>query len=216
MGVTRILHAAGNYRETLPLARLAEVDAIEADIWLRSGDVFVNHARPLGPLPYTLGSDGLRRNDADRVNVGELLAAVEGCAQLVLDLRSWFGDPAPDIMRALHPLKDRSHLLVSCESWAIADRLRVWLPDLRVAYSIRSEGQLRRYIQGRMGDGLLETSVMVRHTLLRSAGEVESLQRWAAGVGVWTVDDVDRARQLVAWGVDSLTSNELAVLAALG
>lgn len=216
MGVTRILHAAGNYRETLPLARLSEVDAIEADVWLRSGDVFVNHARPLGPLPYTLGTDGLRRDGEDRVNVAELLAAVEGCAQLLLDLRSWFGDPAPDIMRALLPLPDRSHLLVSCESWAIADRLRVWLPDLRVAYSIRSEGQLRRYIQGRMGDGLIETCVMVRHTLLRSALEVESLRRWASSVGVWTVDDVERARQLVDWGVDSLTSNELGVLAALG
>jgi hypothetical protein len=185
-------------------------------VWLRAGDIFVNHARPLGAIPYTLGTDGLRRHDEDRVNVAELLAAVEGCAQLVLDLRSWFGDPAPDVMRALHPLRNRSHLLVSCESWAIADRLRVWLPDLRVAYSIRSEGQLRRFIQGRMGDGLPPSAVMVRHTLLRSAVEVESLQRWSDGVGVWTVDDVERARQLVAWGVDSLTSNELGVLAALG
>lgn len=216
MGVTRILHAAGNYRETLPLARLAEVDAIEADVWLRAGDVFVNHARPLGAIPYTLGSNGLRRTDQDRVNVAELLAAVEGCARLVLDLRSWFGDPAPDIMRALHPLRDRSHLLVSCESWAIADRLRVWLPDLQVAYSIRSEGQLRRFVQGRIGGGLPATSVMVRHTLLRAASEVRSLQRWADSVGVWTVDDVERARQLVDWGVDSVTSNELGVLAALG
>lgn len=216
MGVTRILHAAGNYRETLPLARLPEVDAIEADVWMRSGDVFVNHARPLGPIPYTIGSGGLRRNEDDRVDVVELLSAVEGCAQLVLDLRSWFGDPAPDVMRALHPLRDRSHLLVSCESWAIADRLRVWLPDLRVAYSIRSEGQLRRYVQGRIGGGLVESAVMVRHTLLRAATEVESLRRWATTVGVWTVDDVGRARQLVAWGVDSVTSNELGVLAALG
>ncbi|MGE0230031.1 MAG: glycerophosphodiester phosphodiesterase [Dehalococcoidia bacterium] len=216
MGVTRILHAAGNYRESLPLAQLAEVDAIEADVWLHAGDIFVNHARPLGPIPYTLGTDGLRRHDADRVNVAELLAAVDGCAQLVLDLRSWFGDPAPDMMRILHPLRDRSHLLVSCESWAIADRMRVWLPDVRVAYSVRSEGQLRRYVQGRMGGRLPPTAVMVRHTLLRSAAEVESLRRWADGVGVWTVDDLGRATQLVAWGVDSVTSNELSVLAALG
>lgn len=215
MGVTRILHAAGNFRETLPLAALPDVDAIEADIWMRAGDVFVNHARPLGPLPYTLGSHGIRRLDRDRVNVADLLEAVESCAQLVLDLRSWVGDPAPDIMRALHPVADRSHLIVSCESWAIADRLRVWMPDVRVAYSIRSEGQLRRYVQGRIGGGLVETAVMVRHSLLRSAAEVESLQRWAGTVGAWTVDDVARAHQLVAWGVQSITSNELAVLTAL-
>lgn len=215
MGITRILHAAGNYRETLPLAAHPEVDAIEADIWLRAGNVFVNHARPLGPLPYTVGSDGIRRMEQDRVDIVQLLDAVDGCAELVLDLRSWVGDPAPDLARVLHMVPDRSHLVVCCESWPIADRLRAWLPELRVAYSIRSEGQLRRYIQGRIGGGLPETPVTVHHTLLCSAEEVVSLQRWAGHVGVWTVDDVARARELTAWGVHSVTSNRVEVLAAL-
>jgi len=215
LSVTRILHAAGNYRETLPLAAHPHVDAIEADVWLRSGQIFVNHARPLGPLPYVVSSEGIRPEERDRVDVAQLLRAVEGCAQLVLDLRSWFGDPAPDLVRILYPLADRSHLVVCCESWSIADRLRAWLPRLRVAYSIRSEGQLRRYIQGRIGGAFPETPVAVRHSLLRSRGEVESLQRWAGTVGVWTVDDAARARELRDWGVHSVTSNDVRVLAAL-
>jgi hypothetical protein len=133
----------------------------------------------------------------------------------VLDLRSWVGDPAPDLVRILYPVRDRSHLIVTCESWSIADRLRAWLPRLRVAYSIRSEGQLRRYIQGRIDGALSETAVTVKHSLLRAPEEVESLLRWAGTVGVWTVDDVTRARELRDWGVHSITSNELAVLAAL-
>jgi hypothetical protein len=215
MSVTRILHAAGNYRQTLSFAAHPDVDAIEADVWLRSGQMFVNHARPLGPLPFVVSSEGIQREERERVDVAQLLAAVDGCAQLVLDLRSWVGDPAPDLVRILYAVPDRSHLLVSCESWPIADRLRAWLPGLRVAYSIRSEGQLRRYIQGRMGGGLPETPVMVRHSLLQSPEEVESLLRWAGVVGVWTVDDLTRAQELRAWGVQSVTSNEVDVLAAL-
>ncbi len=215
MGITRILHAAGNYRGTLPLAAHPDVDAIEADVWLRAGKVFVNHARPLGPLPYTIGIDGIRREERDCVDVAQLIEAVDGCAQLVLDLRSWVGDPAPDLVRVLDPVPDSSHLVVTCESWPIADRLRAWLPELRVFYSVRSEGQLRRYVQGRIGGGLPQTPVTVHHKLLRSPAEAASLQRWAGVVWVWTVDEEARAQELREWGVHGVTSNRVEVLSAL-
>ena len=57
--------------------------------------------------------------------------------------------------------------------------------------------------------------VVVRHTLLHSAPELEALRRWAGYVGSWTVDDIGRARELADWGIDQLTSNELDVLRAL-
>ena len=137
--------------------------------------------------------------------------AVGGGGGLVLDVRSWFGDPAPDVARALLLLPDRSHLAVTCESWQVADRLRAWLPDMSVAYSVRSERQLRRYLGGRMDGSIPETPVTVRHTLLHSPREVASLRRHAGAVTVWTVDDVDRAIELSAWGVDGLVSTRLTV-----
>lgn len=215
MAVTRILHAAGNYRATLSLASLPEVDAIEADVWMRSSVLFVNHARPIGRFPYVISTKGIRRQERDAVDVRSLLDAVEGVAQLVLDLRSWVFDPAPDLVRVLYPVADRSHLLVTCESWTIADRLRTSLPDLRVAYSLRSEGDIRRYVQGRISGRLQETAVTVKHSLLHSPEEVAVLNQWAGAVGVWTVDDLERARELVSWGAASVTSNRLEVLAAL-
>lgn len=215
MGVTRILHAAGNYHATLPLARHPMVDAIEADVWMRAGKIFVNHAAPLGPLPYVISSQGIRRQEEELVDIAQILQAVEGCAQLVLDLKTWGGDPAPDLVRILYDVPDRTHLLVSCETWPNADRIRAWLPDLRVAYSIRSEGGLRRYVQGRIAGDIAETAVTVKHTLLRSPIEVQALHRWADHVGVWTVDDAVRARELAEWGVQAVTSNHTEVLAAL-
>lgn len=211
----RILHGAGNVRALLPLAHHPAVDAVEADLWVRSGRLLAHHARPLAMLPLVLDRSGLHREPRDPVDVAELLEAVGGEAELVLDLRSWFGDPAPDLAAALLPLSDRSHLRVTCESWSIADRLLAWVPDLRVAYSIRSERQLRRYIGGRIAGTLPSTAVAVRHTLLHSAAEVAAIRRWSGHVGVWTVDEAARARELASWGVDALTSNELSVLSAV-
>lgn len=214
----RILHRAGNLRDLLPLAEHPAVDAIEADIWVRGDRLVAHHDRPLGPLPFTIGRDGIHRESKDPVYLEEILAAVGDLAphtQLVLDLRSWLADPAPDLARELLRLAERSHVIVSCEAWANADRLSAWIPDLRVAYSIRSEPQLRRYVhEANTVDGE-PRPIAIRHTLLHSAAEVRALRRRAGTVTAWTVDDVDRALDLLEWGVDGIVSNDVTVLNAL-
>ena len=212
MAITRILHGAGNVRELLPAAGHPAVDAIEADVWVRGEQLYAHHSRPLGPIPLVLGGNGLRPRPVEPVHLGELFEAVHERADLVIDLRSWFGDPAPDLVRELLGIPRRDHVYVSCESWPIADRVRAWLPDVRVGYSIRSERQLRRYLDDRRAGLLIETPVSVRHDLIRSPQEVEVLREQAGIVAVWTVDDIDRALDLVTWGVDAIVSNRLIVL----
>ncbi len=215
MPVTRTLHAAGNYRALHPLARHPAVDAIEADVWVRSGRLVAHHERPIDWLPLMVHSGGVSLRRRDPVELDELLHAVEGGSSLVLDLRSWFGDPAPDAARLLQAVEDRAHVSVTCESWQVADRLRAWLPDLTVAYSVRSEQQLRRYVAGRIDGTIDAVPVAMRHSLLHHAGEVASIRHWAGRVAVWTVDDVDRAIELAGWGVDEVVSNQLIVLNSL-
>ena len=212
---TRVLHSAGNFRALLPSATHPDVDAIEADVWVRSNRLHAHHSRPLPLLPLMLEGRWLQREPAEPIDFAELLGAVEGCAELIVDLKSWLDDPAPALAHALLAVPARSHLSVTCESWAVANQLRAWVPDVRVAYSVRSERQLRRYIGLRIAGALPQVPVVVRHTLLHSAPELEALRHWAGYVGAWTVDDVARARELAAWGVDQLTSNELEVLTAL-
>jgi len=216
--VTRILHRAGNLRDLLPLAEHPAVDAIEADIWVRGDRLVAHHDRPLQPLPFTLGRGGIRRGAPDLVDLGEILEAVGALVphtQVVLDLRSWIADPAPDLARALLALPNRDHLVVSCEAWAIADRLRAWVPDLRVAYSVRYEPQLRRYVHEANTLQLPPRPIAIRHSLLHSAEDVRALRRHAGTIAAWTVDDVDRALDLAEWGVDAIVSNDLTVLNAL-
>jgi glycerophosphoryl diester phosphodiesterase len=197
VSVLRVLHGAGNIRDLLPLATHPAVDAIEADIWVRGDQLVAHHDRPLGPLPLTIGGTGIHREDTDPVMLREILEAVGSHTRVVLDLRSWLADPAPDLARELLRIEDRSHLTVSCEAWQIADRLRAWMPDLRVAY----RGSAR--------------PIAIRHDLLHTPEEVDALRRHAGTIAAWTVDDVDRALELAAWRVDAIVSNHLTVLNAL-
>lgn len=209
-----MLHRAGNARDALALARRPEVDAIEADVWVRAGEARAHHERPLGPLPIAVDRRGLRLLRRP-VRLGGLIDALGGGARLMLDLRSWFGDPAPDLARALLALPQEARPIVSCESWATAARLRAWLPGLLVARSIRNEAQLRRYhLEAASGPGG-PAPVSVRHTLLHAAPELESLRRRAGWVAVWTVGGADRARELARWGADAVVAGDPRVLAAL-
>lgn len=211
MPVQRILHRAGNDLAVLPLSRHPAVDAVEANLWSVGGHLVAHHERPLGRLPFGLSRRGVAR--LLPVPFEALLDVVEDAA-LVLDLRAWAGDPAPDLARTLS-LLDRSRLRVTCEDWRLADRVRAWLPDLDVAYSIRDERQLRAYLAGRDAGEIEAVPVVIRHTLLHTPDEVEALRLRAGDIGVWTVDDAARALELEAWGVDRITSNRLTVLNAL-
>ncbi len=214
----RILHRGGNLRDLLPLATHPAIDAIEADIWVRGDQIVAHHDRPLGPLPLTIGSSGFHREPRDPVHLPEIIEAVGGSSphsDLVLDLRSWLADPAPDLARELLQLSNREHVIVSCEAWSIADRLSAWVPDLRVAYSIRSEAQLRRFIADGIKREAGQVMVSIRESLLHSKQELRSLQRYASAVTAWTIDDPDRGLELVDWGIDGIVSNHIAVLNTL-
>lgn len=211
MPVQRILHRAGNDLTTLPLSHHPAVDAVEADLWSVGGRLVAHHERPIGRSPFGLSRRGITRVLPIPL---EALLDVLGHAALVLDLRAWTGDPAPDLARALERL-DRSRLRVTCEDWHLADRVRAWLPDLDVAYSIREERQLRAYLAGRDAGTLEAIPVVIRHTLLHTPDEVQALRMRAGDIGVWTVDDAARALDLKAWGVDRLTSNRITVLNAI-
>jgi len=210
---TRILHRAGNFHDLLHLAGHPAVDAIEADIWVVRGHLVAHHERPIGP--WLLGNHGPARS-ADRVPLEVILEAVKDTSNFVIDLRSWFWDPAPALARALAAsLDDFSHISVACEAWITADRLREWLPGLDVNYSIRSPRQLREFLADVDAGRRRPTHVTIRESMIRSAPLLHAVRARAGRVGAWTVDDADRALELKAWGIDQLVSNRLSVLNTL-
>ena len=134
---------------------------------------------------------------------------------LVLDVRSWWNDSTPELAALLADAPADARIALTFESWGAADRARAWLPAHSVAYSVRSEGQLRRYIEGRTRGSQDPVPLAARHTLLHDRTEVEALRRFTPRIAAWTVDDVGRALDLASWGVDEIVSNELEVLRAV-
>lgn len=213
MTVVRTLHRAGN-RRALPALGTLPIDAIEADAWVVRGQVVLQHARPIGALPLSLHRRGLFM-ESSRRSLDGLLAELHPDVRLVLDVRAWVNDPTPDIFSAISRRSGGHEIAFSSEAWTIADRLQAWLPKHASAYSVRSEQQLRRYIEGCTGGTQAAMSVAIRHSLLHDASDVAALRRFTPRLAVWTVDDIERARTLAAWGVDEIVSNRIEVLAAL-
>ncbi len=215
MTVVRTLHGAGNVAAPEALAPTAPVDVLEADAWVIRGRLVLQHDRPVSAYPVGLHQRGVRFRPKPG-SLEALLLAASGRA-VSLDMRAWLNDPAPDVFRTLDELDapTRGSLRFTCESWGLAERLRAWLPDIPVAYSIRSEAQLRRFIEGRMAGAAPGADITLRHSLLHASGEVEALRRFTPRITVWTVDDLERARELAAWGVDEVVSNRIEVLGGL-
>ncbi len=212
----RILQAAGNARALHPPPTRGAVDGICADIHVRDGEVLLGVApRRLSGFAARLSPSRFRAADAERITLDELLRAVDGRSRLVLRVHGGMGDPAAEIARVLYPLPDRSHLLVCAEDWAVADRLAAWLPGLRVAYLVLSEGPLRRYVQGRLDGSQREVPLLVRDALIHTPNEAQSLRGRAGALGAWSVGSAGRARELASWGVDLIASESIDVLDAL-
>lgn len=220
MPVFRTLHRAGNQRALFALAADSAVDAIEADAWMIGGRLFAHHERPVVGLKVLLHKRGLRLPREPAIELPDLLEATAGRCGLVLDVRSWWNDSTPELAAALADVPAAAGVALTFESWDAADRARAWLPGHPVAYSVRSEGQLRRYVEARAQYSLDvaapdAVALTIRHTLLHDGAEVEALRRFTPRIAVWTVDDVDRALELASWDVDEIVSNHLDVLRAL-
>ena len=215
MTVVRTLHRGGNSRDLFALAADDAVDAIEADAWVIGGRIFAHHERPLPGLKVLVHNRGLRRPRGPAIELDELLEATAGQCVLVLDVRSWWNDSTPELAALLADAPADARIALTFESWGAADRARAWLPAHSVAYSVRSEGQLRRYIEGRTRGAQDAVPLAARHTLLHDRAEVEALRRFTPRIAAWTVDDVGRALDLASWGVDEIVSNEIEVLRTL-
>lgn len=180
-------------------ARAAGADGVELDVRLAPGATLRVHHDPLpDPIP-----------DA----VPTLAEALETCAGMVVNVEiknlptepGW--DPtervAPAVAEAIGPHRDR--VIVSAFTLATIDAMRALDPTIRTGWlTVDGYDQLEA----------VQTAVEGGHAALHpyeSAVTAELVeQAHAAGLTVcaWTVDDPARMRELAAWGVDTIITND--------
>jgi glycerophosphoryl diester phosphodiesterase len=207
-GPAIIAHGGGN---TLDRAReflLHGADYLEVDLWVHEGRFEARHERRLRWLPLLFEKWYLRRVPSARYGLRELLEETAGRgAGIFLDLKNG-GSGAAKLLRrmlSLNPHPER--IVASSQQWATLRAIRESVPGVDAFYSIDVRAKLDLFMSVADRD-TRPRGISCRHSLL-SERVVRTLHDRGILVVAWTVDDMERAHELVSWGVDGLTTHKV-------
>jgi glycerophosphoryl diester phosphodiesterase len=197
-----VAHRAGNDLAHLKEAESLGIRLIEADVRLWRGRLEVRHLKTVGALPIFWDRWKLASPFAARLQLGELLDAVRPETELLLDLKGVSSRLSRLVLDALPEDRD---VTVCARSWRLLEPFAA-KPRVRRVHSVGSARQLRRLLQRfEHVDG-----VSIHERLLDPA-TVATLRSRASVLMSWPVNTVERARELVALGIDGLISDQPAV-----
>jgi glycerophosphoryl diester phosphodiesterase len=202
-----IAHAAGNSADAVERAIAAGADAVEADLYAQRDHFEVRHERSLFPLPVLVERWYVRRRPRRPMRLVNLLDLVGGRCAVLLDLKSGGPRSAHILERVLREAPDGTDLAVSSQFWYMVRAVNAAHTSIPALYSIDVRAKLDLFMSVAERDRQA-AGVSIRHTLL-DRPTAETLQERGMIVAAWTVDDVDRARELAEWGVDAITTNRI-------
>ena len=204
-----VAHRSGNSLSALKSAETLGIQTIEADIHLHRGRLEVRHLKTLGPIPILWDRWKLANPFARRLVVSELLEALGPLTELMLDLKGRDRRLAAGVLEALGPrLAAGPGVTICARSWPLLEPFRN-LQHVRVVYSVGSLRQLERLRLRVTGTRLHGVSIHERLLDSRRVGELREL---ADVILTWPVNTVERAQELVGYGVDGLISDRPAVV----
>lgn len=204
-GVELIAHRAGNETRLIGPA-IGIADAVELDVHLFRGRLEVRHAKVTWPFRrywerwYWVPDPGWHE-------LKEINAAALAGTHLWVDVK---GASRRVTRRVLAEVGSRRPLTLSCRSWWALQPAE----QLAGVRTLRSVGSARqRWLVERLPVGAVDGVVM--HERLADPDRVAALRRRYATVIVWAIEDLDRARAVIAAGVDGIIADDLALLAAI-
>lgn len=199
-----IAHNAGNRYVTIERALEYGADGIEVDVTVIGGRLYAAHDN----LPVWIGAPSTRPIPLDAA-----WDATEGIDLLKLDLKSTWESALDRIYVWLAARQGERPIAVSTRNIAVleelADRFPLILRLLTIGNLVEFEAlqqdpSLVELINGvSIADRLVDADV---------AGWLNDQELF---VGVWTVNTIPRVNELVRWGVDGITTDNLAILELL-
>lgn len=208
-GYYAIAHRAGNNLHDLERALAAGVDSIECDFWHDHGRLALRHERKLPALPVWYDRWYIRFSIGE-LSLPGLLREINFRSELFLDIKSATPLAAEAVLRLYHDNESMMpRTLVSSRQWRLLDQLGEAGTEMRMFYSVgRASGIEALFRRARSSPRPAGTSI--RQTLL-SADVVAQLHDAGLQVFAWTVNNRHRAEELLAWGVDGLISDDIAL-----
>lgn len=209
IGPALIAHGGGNGIELVQAAIEAGADFLEVDLWVHRGRFEARHERAAYPLPFLFEKWYLRRLPRKPFGLAELLRASAGRSRIFLDLKNGGVVAARLVRRSLDEAGPGVRLAASSQDWWLLRSVGELSPEVELFYSIDVRAKLDLFLSVIERD-LHPRGVSCRHDLL-SAELVQLLHEHGLSVVAWTVDDLERARVLAAWGVDGITTHRIAL-----
>lgn len=208
-GPAIIAHGGGNTLERVRDFVGAGADYLEVDLWVHDGRFEARHERRLRWLPLLFEKWYLRRVPGARYGLEELLAETAGQgAGIFLDIKNGGVLAATLLRRILASARHPDRVVASSQQWRALRAIREMAPEVDAFYSIDVRAKLDLFLSVVDRD-TRPRGVSCRHSLLTER-HVRTLHERGMLVVAWTVDDIDRARELVRWGVDGLTTHRVA------
>jgi glycerophosphoryl diester phosphodiesterase len=199
-----VAHRAGNDLSRLREAARLGAALVEADVRLCRGRIEVRHLKTVGPLPILWDRWRLANPFASRLQLAELLAAAPA-TELLLDLKGRNGRLASAVLELIRPRLASRRLTVCSRSWHMLEPF-AGVPGVSLVHSVGSRRQLRALRRLSAARPLHGVSI---HERLLDRATVRDLRARADLVMTWPVTTLERARELAAWGVDGLISENL-------
>jgi glycerophosphoryl diester phosphodiesterase len=192
-----VAHRVGNDLRHL---RTSELPIVEADVHFFRGRLEVRHLKTLGPVPVYWDRWQLPRRFRPRVVLADVFAAAPPATTLLLDLKGTRRRLASAVLEALG---DRRAIVCS-RNWRHLEPFRD-VEQVAVAYSVGSRRQLSALRRLVRRERLAGISIHERLLDARTAAE---LTERADLVLTWPVNTLERARELVSWGVRGLITDD--------
>jgi glycerophosphoryl diester phosphodiesterase len=214
-GPIRIAHRGGNSRPALRRSLDLGLDWVETDIWLLYGRLVARHDRTLWRLPVSYSRRSLQLHLAPAIVLDTVLrATARTSTRVLIDLKGGHPGLPAAIVRLLERRDAFERTALCGQEWGpLEEALRI-NPAVRVFFSLgRRPEQFDAYL-ARRNAGTAPPLASCFHGMLTPT-TVARLKAAGSTVIAWTVDSEARARQLLDWGVDGITSNDYAMLARL-
>lgn len=208
-----IAHQAGNSLSNLKDALTFSADLVEVDLWVHNGRLEARHERRVAGVPLLFEKWYLRFAPLHPFGLAELIAGVGGRAGVFLDLKNDGEGAATLIRRSIVAAGSPIRIAASAQQWAILRSIARVVPEVDLFYSVDVRAKLDLFLAVADRD-MRPRGISCNHALLTEA-RVQALKRRNLMVVAWTVDDPARGAELVSWGVDALTTNNLAGMRAL-
>lgn len=202
--VLGVAHNSGASIEATLEAIIFGADAIEVDVVSVGNQLYAGHSPP---LPY-IGDRFFRGSPLERVWTASYRAST-----MKLDLKETSPEYVSLVADFLVSRPIDRDIIVASRSPSVLTALRELAPDTILLLSVPDEATLSEL---RTNVALIEVidGVTARESVL-TAEHALWLQDRGLGVYAWTVNDIERVNELVALGVDGITTDNLALVALL-